>query len=45
MIKLMRALAPSLMLLLVLGQFSSAHADQRFQRFLPLLIELEGWQG
>jgi len=24
---------------------SSAHADQAFQRFLPLFVDLDGWQG
>ena len=23
----------------------SAHADQAFQRFLPLFVDLDGWQG
>jgi hypothetical protein len=26
-------------------QFSAAHADQAFQRFFPLLVDLDGWQG
>jgi len=26
-------------------QPSSSHADQAFQRFLPLLVDLDGWQG
>jgi hypothetical protein len=25
--------------------FSAADADQAFQRFLPLLVDLDGWQG
>ena len=27
------------------GAISSARADQAFQRFLPLLVDLDGWQG
>lgn len=45
MIKSLRALVSGLMLLLVWGPLSAVHAEQRFQRFLPLLIELDGWQG
>jgi hypothetical protein len=26
-------------------QSSSARADQAFQRFIPLLVDLDGWQG
>ena len=26
-------------------QFSAAHAEQAFQRFLPLFVDLDGWQG
>ncbi len=29
----------------ILSPSSSARADQAFQRFLPLLIDLDGWQG
>ena len=25
--------------------FSAADADQAFQRFLPFLVDLDGWQG
>jgi hypothetical protein len=28
-----------------LWQPSSSYADQAFQRFLPLLVDLDGWQG
>jgi hypothetical protein len=34
-----------LMLLIVFSPLSSLHADQPFQRFLPFLIDLDGWQG
>jgi hypothetical protein len=34
------ALAAGLLL-----QFSAARADQAFQRFLPLFVDLNGWQG
>jgi hypothetical protein len=33
------------MTLTVLCPLSSALADQAFQKFLPLLIDLDGWQG
>jgi hypothetical protein len=29
----------------VLWSLSSAHAEQAFQRFVPLMIDLDGWQG
>ncbi len=35
------AVAPSAWLL----QSSVASADQAFQRFIPFLVDLEGWQG
>jgi hypothetical protein len=31
--------------LTVLSPSSSARADQAFQRFLPLFVDLDGWQG
>jgi hypothetical protein len=34
-----------LMALTALGTVSSARADQAFQRLMPLLIDLDGWQG
>jgi len=42
----MRSVIFSLLLTLpLLGLGSSARADQAFQRFLPLLVDLDGWQG
>lgn len=32
-------------MLSILWPLSQARADQPFQRFLPLLIDLDGWQG
>jgi len=40
-----RAIFVTLMALSILWPLASAHADQAFQRFLPLLIDLDGWQG
>ena len=40
-----RAIVFILMLLPALWPWSPAHADQAFQRFLPLFVDLEGWQG
>jgi hypothetical protein len=41
-----RSVIFSLLLALpVLWSVSSAHADQAFQRLMPLLIDLDGWQG
>ena len=34
-----------LVALMVLGPLSSARAEQAFQRFVPLLVDLDGWQG
>jgi hypothetical protein len=45
MLKSRRAIVSVLMLLPVLWPLSSAHADQPFQRFLPLFVDLDGWQG
>jgi hypothetical protein len=45
MIQSRRAIATVLMLLSVLWPLSAAHADQPFQRFLPLFVDLDGWQG
>jgi hypothetical protein len=42
----MRSVIFSLLLMLpLLGPGSPARADQAFQRFLPLLVDLDGWQG
>src|ERR1700683_53298 len=41
-----RSIVFSLLLALtVLGTVSSARADQAFQRLMPLLVDLDGWQG
>jgi hypothetical protein len=45
MIELRRAIFLSLVALSVLWPLSSVRADQAFQRFLPLLVDLDGWQG
>jgi hypothetical protein len=34
-----------LLALTALGPVSPARADQAFQRFLPLFVDLDGWQG
>ena len=41
-----RSVIFSLLLALpILWSASSAHADQAFQRLMPLLVDLDGWQG
>ena len=40
-----RAIFLGLLALSVLWPLSSVRADQAFQRFLPLLVDLDGWQG
>ena len=43
-----RRCAVSLLTAALLGyvlQISTLHADQAFQRFFPLLVDLDGWQG
>ena len=43
-----RRCAVSLSIAALLGyvlQISTLHADQAFQRFFPLLVNLDGWQG
>jgi hypothetical protein len=45
MIGLPRAIFLGLVALSILWPLSSVRADQAFQRFLPLLIDLDGWQG
>lgn len=43
-----RRCAVSLLIAALLGyvlQISTLHADQAFQRFFPLLVNLDGWQG
>ncbi len=39
------AILSILVTLSVLLSLSSARAEQAFQRFLPLLVDLDGWQG
>src|SRR5215471_5870718 len=39
------AIAAVLLAFLTLWPSFSARADQAFQRFLPLLVDLDGWQG
>ncbi len=39
------AILSILVTLSILSPLSPARADQAFQRFLPLLIDLDGWQG
>ena len=45
MSKLRQAILCSFVALMALSPLSSARADQAFQRFIPLLIDLDGWQG
>jgi hypothetical protein len=40
-----RAIFLGLLALSAVWTLSSVRADQAFQRFLPLLVELDGWQG
>ncbi len=39
------AILSILLTLSILSPLSPARADQAFQRFLPLLVDLDGWQG
>ena len=45
MFKSRHAISAVLFALLMLWPAFSARADQSFQRFLPLLVDLSGWQG
>jgi hypothetical protein len=45
MIGLRRAILLGFVVLSMVWPLSSVRADQAFQRFLPLLIDLDGWQG
>jgi hypothetical protein len=45
MMKPRYAILSFLVVLSIVWSPSFAHADQPFQRFLPLLIDLDGWQG
>jgi hypothetical protein len=45
MSKLRHAMFCLVMALTMLWLPSSARADQAFQRFLPLFVDLDGWQG
>jgi hypothetical protein len=45
MINARRAICWALVAVSILWPLSSARAEQAFQRFLPLLVDLNGWQG
>jgi hypothetical protein len=45
MIRLCHVVPCLLLTLSLFAPLSSAHAQQAFQRFLPLFVELDGWQG
>jgi hypothetical protein len=45
MIRLCQIVSCLLLALFLSAPLSSARADQAFQRFLPLFVELDGWQG
>ena len=45
MIRSRRGILSLFVALLMSWPLSAARADQAFQRFLPLLIDLDGWQG
>jgi hypothetical protein len=45
MIESRRAIFFGLIALSIAWPFAAARADQAFQRFLPLLVDLDGWQG
>jgi len=45
MIRLCQIVSCLLLTLSLFAPLSSARADQAFQRFLPLFVELDGWQG
>ena len=45
MIKPRRAIFSSVLALSIVWPLAHALADQAFQKFLPLLVDLDGWQG
>ena len=45
MLKPLRAISAVFLILCMLWSHSAVCADQPFQRFLPLLVDLSGWQG
>jgi hypothetical protein len=45
MFKSLHAIVAALLILFTLSPHSAARADQPFQRLLPLLVDLGGWQG
>ena len=45
MFKPLRVISAAFLILFVLWPHSVLRADQPFQRFLPLLVDLAGWQG
>src|ERR1700678_3043873 len=45
MINPRRAIYSALVAVSILWPLSSVRGEQAFQRFLPLLIDLNGWQG
>lgn len=45
MTKLRSVIFSLLLMFAVPGLVSSARADQAFQRLMPLLVDLDGWQG
>jgi len=45
MSRLGRAIFSVVTVLSLVGTLASAHADQAFQRLMPLLVDLDGWQG
>ena len=45
MFKPLRGISAALLVLCMLWPHSAVTADQPFQRFLPLLVDLAGWEG
>jgi hypothetical protein len=45
MFKPLHAISAAFLILFMLWPHSAVRADQPFQRFLPLLVDLAGWQG
>ena len=45
MFKPLRAISAAFLVLCMLWPHSAVTADQPFQRFLPLLVDLAGWEG
>jgi hypothetical protein len=45
MSRLGRAIFSVVTVLSLVWTLASAHADQAFQRLMPLLVDLDGWQG